>query len=393
MSKKQKYYLPTYEQAVSMCEANGNLLFYETKHKLDGYDISIFNYRLAQWSDFEDPLKDGGSVKAYEMRGLVFVFDKDGSLYDRFLLMDKFFNLDQTPSSELSVVKDLKVNRVFNKEDGSIASFIKLPNGRVFGKSKTSFSSDQAIEIQKIYDTDMNIKRCVDHFLDNNIVPIFEYVSPRNRIVVSYQETELILLQLRDNLTGEYLDIDRFSHVLHGVRVAESEDITLEKAIQLASYIKDKEGWVFQFSDGTMIKLKTLWYFNLHKLFTDEINRENTLLAMILNDTIDDVISQLGNDETAKLTKNEISFTIDVVNFKIGQLSDEIGVFLSEYTGDKKEFAIRYRKHHLFHFAMGIIGGKNKIDMIREYLFKKTARLHTARKWLDSAKVDYIKCH
>lgn len=47
------HYIPTYEECRQICDANDNFLFYESKHKVDGYDISIFNYRLAQPQDFE----------------------------------------------------------------------------------------------------------------------------------------------------------------------------------------------------------------------------------------------------------------------------------------------------------------------------------------------------
>lgn len=46
------YYLPTYEECREMCDNNDNLIFYESKHVLDGYNISIFNYRLASYNHF-----------------------------------------------------------------------------------------------------------------------------------------------------------------------------------------------------------------------------------------------------------------------------------------------------------------------------------------------------
>lgn len=47
-----KYFIPTYEQCRAICDANDNFIFYETKHVIDGYNVSIFNYRLAQPKDF-----------------------------------------------------------------------------------------------------------------------------------------------------------------------------------------------------------------------------------------------------------------------------------------------------------------------------------------------------
>ena len=146
----KNYSLPSYEEAVELCSYEESP-FYETKIEVDGFPVSIFNYRLAQYSDFNEPIKSNPNLKAFEMRGLTFVFNKDGSLYKRFVLLEKFFNLNQVPDSMYSVIKNYKIRYVNNKEDGSIASFIKLPNGKVVGKSKMGFDNDQANGINKIY--------------------------------------------------------------------------------------------------------------------------------------------------------------------------------------------------------------------------------------------------
>jgi T4 RnlA family RNA ligase len=388
-TKTHKYYLPTYEECRSMCDAHDNLIFHESKHVVDGYNVSIFNYRLAQWLNFENPLDDGSDVTAYELRGLTFVFNVDGTLFDRFLLLDKFFNIDQTPCSMFSIIKDFKIERIFNKEDGSIASFVKLPNGSVKGKSKASFISEQAVGTQKIYDTDENIKRVVDYFLFKGITPVFEYVSPDNKIVVPYTNTDLILLQLRDNKTGEYLKIEDYSHILDGVSVVPTEIHTLDDLISLRDIVKDKEGWVIQFSNGKMVKLKTEWYFNLHNLFTEELNRENLILNMIFEETIDDAISLLGDDVTSKETKERISEITDIVNFKIKVLCSDVNVLLKEYGGDKKSFSLKYHKHILFSLAVGVINGKDLVEMATEFHHKKTTKLMEARKWLETSKEEY----
>ena len=124
--------LPSYQEAVLLCNYP-NSPFYETKTEVDGFPISTFNYRLAQSSDFSTP-------KSREMRGITYVFNKDGSLFNRFILLEKFFNLNQVSSSMYHVVKNYKIKFVNRKEDGSIASFIQLPNGKIIGKTKMGFS-------------------------------------------------------------------------------------------------------------------------------------------------------------------------------------------------------------------------------------------------------------
>ncbi len=377
-NNKFEYYLPTYEEAREICDTHDNFIFYESKQKIQGFDVSIFNYRLAFQSHFTNPI-EGKDIKAHEMRGLTFVFNSDGTIFNRFLLLDKFFNVDQTPCSMYSILKDYKIKNIFNKEDGSIASFIKLPNGNVVGKSKTSFESDQAIGIQKIYDEDKNIQRFVNWSLDNEIMPIFEYVSPQNRIVLSYANTKLILLRMRDNKTGEYLDINNFSKELDGISVVESEDgHTLDDLIELSKITQDKEGWVVQFQNGKMAKIKTDWYRSLHGIFMDEINRENSLIKLIVNETIDDVLPQID-----AVKREEIKELIDKVNNYIKGVSNEVDNLVSKYNGSRKDFAITYIKHPLFPIAMGAINGKDKMDSIKNRILVETKDLLRARKWIE----------
>jgi len=379
------YFLPSYEEARLICDTHDNFIFYESKHTVDGFNISIFNYRLAMWSHFDNPISDKKEIKSHEMRGLTFVFNKDGSIFKRYLLLDKFFNVDQTPCSMYSVIKDYKIKNIFNKEDGSIASFIMLPDGSIKGRSKASFESDQAIEIQKIYDEDINIQRFVKWALDSDIIPIFEFVSPRNRIVLPYTNTKLILLRLRNNNTGEYLDLNDYTNQYDGISVVESENgHTLDSIREVILKSVDKEGVVVQFENGKMVKIKSPWYIERHSLFTDQINRENILIKMIVEETIDDVVSQLPeNDEK----RNEISNITNVINNYIKSISLKIDNLLSEYTGSKKDFAIKNNKNRLFPIAIGVINGKDKISLIKSKILSDTKDLLNARKWIDSNSV------
>lgn len=382
------YYLPTYEECVEMCNVNDEGVFYEVKTEVDGYPISMFNYRFATFNSFINPIPEKPNVKAFEMRGLTFVFNKDGSLFKRYLLLDKFFNLNQTPDSMYSVVKDYKVLNVMNKEDGSLASFIPLPNGKIVGRSKMSFISDQAIEIQRIYGEDKTVQEFIKFCVDRDIVPIFEYVSPTNRIVVPYANTQLILLRIRDNKTGKYLDVNQFSDKLDSMSVCNFEkEHVLDNLVTAADITEGKEGWIVQFENGKMIKVKTKWYFDRHHLFTTEINRENTLIKLIVDEEIDDIMSQL--DEPTKSA--EIEQVIHLVSRYVNKMSHDIDEFYKKYSeypinGDRKTFALHYRRHPLFPFVMGMVDGRDKITMIKRHVKSETSQLKQAQRWMERAK-------
>ena len=172
------FYLPDYNECLEICQKSDGI-FYESKSNIDGYNISIFNYRLTTYNDFI-------TYGAFELRGLAFVFNLDGSVYKRFLLMEKFFNINENESTLFDVIKDKKVKSVYLKEDGSIISFIELPNGKIAAKSKMSFESEQAIMAQKLFESNGNINKFVKDCISKDLSPIFEYVGPMNRVVVKY---------------------------------------------------------------------------------------------------------------------------------------------------------------------------------------------------------------
>jgi len=377
-------YLPTYEDAKAMVSENGELVFYETERYIDGYKVSTFNYRLPLYTNFISPLKDREDVDAKELRGLTFVFNKDGSLYKRFLLMKKFWNINQVPESMYHEIKDYELVSCYNKEDGSLISFIELPNGKVVTKTKMGFDNEQTIDAEKIYNTNSAIKEFVDWCLANDIVSMWEFVSFKNRIVLNYDSANLILLRLRDNKTGDYLDIEEYRG--KGFDVAEQEDYTVDEFMELSETLTDKEGCVFtlkdKFENFWMFKQKTQWYFTQHNLVTNEINREDYVIKAILTDVMDDIVTQLDKVRDADKIKFIEDIELIVSNFLKERIA-EVEVLISKYDGNKKDFALRYGKNRDFGKAMVVINGKNDVyTVVREWLIDQTKRLELARSFI-----------
>jgi len=365
--------IPTYEQAVELCSGE-EAPFYESKMIVDGFNVSVFNYRLAQYKDFAYPIPEKPELKGYEMRGLTFVFNEDGSLFNRYVLLEKFFNLNQVPESLYSVVKNYKIKFINNKEDGSIASFIKLPNGKIIGKSKMGFDNDQADGINRIYKTNKEVKSLVDWALNNNIVPIFEYVAPNNRIVLRYPSEELILLRLRDNVTGKHIDIRDHLDKVGTIRVAPFEDEIkdLDHLIELNATQVDKEGSIVTCEDehgrDFFFKLKTPWYCERHGLLTEDLYREHIIIGYILDDKIDDILGQVPEDE--KEAHERINKIITIVKKSISDKVSEIEKAYEQFVKSgisKKDYAINQRKGNPnFGFVMNMVKADDLRKMSKE---------------------------
>ncbi len=96
----------------------------------------------------------------------------------------------------------------------SVISFIKFPNGSFVAKSKMSFESEHAKLAQDIFNSNPKIDGLVKRLNAEGLVGIFEICSPFLQIVLPYNETELKLIQVRNNETGVYLNNNEMNYYL-----------------------------------------------------------------------------------------------------------------------------------------------------------------------------------
>jgi len=387
MLNQFKLHLPTFEEVQETCKNSEAFFIKETEIK--GYKAFLVDYRLASYSDFEDN-------KAYEYRGLTFVYNPITKDYDRHILLNKFFNLNETKNFMLDDVKNKKLIRVQEKLDGSIVSPIKLPNGDIVFKSKMSFISDQAIMSQDIYNDNQNIKDFVSYCLDNNTTPIFELVGYLNQVVVGYpMEKELRLIQLRRK-DGTYLNKEMFNtfKAMFSINTAKELNLTLEEILELKENSKeDIEGWVLTFDDGQIVKVKTNAYFEKHGLLSPDNLRENLLVQSILNNTIDDIISNLV-DSPKKDYIIEVQEKISkIFNHLVIEYKNLRAKYFLECQENKKDFAIKYKKERLFGFVMKKLDTsfrdveKTAEESVKLFILDRTKKLNEAKKFIDNFEV------
>lgn len=164
----------------------------------DRGDHVILNYTVAFDDSFGTP-DDYHSQLRRECRGLVFY--SDGQLMSR--PFHKFFNLGEKPETadlNLSVSHELLI-----KEDGSFIRPLHVGGKMIWG-TKMGFT-EVGEKATFFANKNENYVRFGKHCMENNLTPIFEYVAPDNKIVISYEKENLILLAVRDNFTGSYLRI------------------------------------------------------------------------------------------------------------------------------------------------------------------------------------------
>jgi len=370
-----RHYLPTYDECRDIVTHNGAAIFYSVEQVLpDGTRATLYNYQRATYENFINPLPARQDIHARELRGLVFL---DGG-QERWPLLDKFFNVGQTPCSTLDEIRVLGVRSVNNKEDGSVLSFVRTSKGNVYARSKMSFSSEQAVRAQKLYDNDPKLREVVNGLFDMGMVPVFEYVSPDNRIVIRYDREELVLLKVRDRETGAYVEPMKINGIGDLVRIVRSEPfIDLGDIEERVNRMENQEGLVLQFDNDKMVKWKSPWYLERHRIFTDQLNRENSMIGLILDNKMDDILGLVDDDK-----RSEVAILEGLVVKEMNRLSMECDHLCSHFNGDIATFAKTFSKSPYFPIAIGVIRGKDKFELIEQSIRKRTDSLMSARKWV-----------
>lgn len=220
----------------------------------DNPDLRVIGYTEVvqyggQWDD-----------ATLEMRGLVYNSRTDEILARPF---SKFFTQGQAEAVEPSLDSEIVA---YDKADGSLISF------GVYGVStRGSFVSDQAIAAGKWLDDRPAVVDWASAWVAQGVTPLFEWVGPDNRIVLQYDENELILLGGRRIDSGTYVYPERM-FAPSGLRVVERVfSGTYGEFLAAGSELLDRglEGVViWSGPGGPCLKIKEERYVELHKLVT-----------------------------------------------------------------------------------------------------------------------------
>lgn len=183
-----------YTQLKSLADTNDGF-YYTDQANQSGIMTRIFGYRVASYSDWLMP-------GALEARGITFDITDESNPVLICRPMHKFFNLFENPFT--ANINYDNIEHVLNKEDGSLISFYWY-NNRLNVKSKMSHNSDQAIKALELLESNKELYLSVMFHAMACYTLNFEYVAPTNKIVLDYKEPKLILLNIRDTETGEYI--------------------------------------------------------------------------------------------------------------------------------------------------------------------------------------------
>lgn len=297
-----------------------------------GTPVRIFNYHIVM--DYDEWMIPG----ALECRGIMFELDENQKpVRCMSRPMQKFFNygelnrvnLEELPKAMGTEPIDLSQIEFFmTKEDGSLISTFH-DNGVLGCKSKTSLTSEQAVAATSMLSYMPRHKALHDRLLQlalDGFTVNMEYVSPSNRIVVEYDEEALVVLNVRDNTTGDYVPMSELYKdvairpYLVGVYTLDSTPPS--DWVVKAKAETDIEGYVVKMTNGLFFKLKTDWYVQQHKA-KDSINHNRLLFETIKDSQSDDLKALYAENETAltKINAFETAY-LDAIEFYIKSITE-----------------------------------------------------------------------
>lgn len=275
-----------------------------------------------------------------ECRGIV--FGTDGRVIARRL--HKFFNAGEHPEVKVDELDFSKDHVVLEKLDGSMITPIPIGDhirwGTKMGLTSVGFQAEEFVATRPEY------LKFAEHCVHWGITPIFEWCSRKQRIVIDYPKDTLVLLAVRNNVTGEYLAHDHMKTlgkfwkipVVHGLNGSVEDASEFVDSVMNSEHAALMEGYVVRFGDGHMVKVKTADYVRIHRA-KDSILQEKRVIEMIVNEKCDDVLPHLLEHDKEALTKFRDSFWAGII-----EIGNECHWLYSKWYkstgGDKKTFAI-----------------------------------------------------
>lgn len=291
------------------------------------------------------------SSESLECRGIA--FDATGKIVSRPL--HKFFNVGEKPFTQLDKIKEREADivAIYEKLDGSMIATCDV-NGKALWRSKKAFHSEVVQLANEYVTTNPNIQQFAQECVDRGLTAIFELTHPSAQIVVAQREPKMRLLHVRNNVSGEYVLLDPF-HQIHNLinqyaieRVSQFGKLSVSELIESLPAMTQQEGYIIQFSNGDMVKLKCPWYLRLHHSIT--FLRERDIALLSLNEELDDVkgaLSEAGIDLTEV---NNVESKLKHILINITNTVES--VYECDKHLNRKDFALKYKNHELFSLLM-----------------------------------------
>ena len=240
-------------------------------------------------SDFSLPI-------VRECRGSIFYRNEDGKYECVCRAFDKFGNYGESYTPEI----DWNSAVVEEKADGSLLKLFHhngnwhvATNGTI--DAYKAEISDTGLTFGELFDEAIRNMTVQDFFkhLDKNMTYMFELVSPKSRVTISYPETRLYYLGCRDITTMR--ECKPYYPVMHEAGIIYPKIYPLNTLEGCLAYVKsmtkDEEGFVVKDRYFNRIKIKSPEYLNAFHMNNNGVITTKRIVGMIKANTIDDFMA------------------------------------------------------------------------------------------------------
>lgn len=272
-----------------------------------------------------------------ELRGILFF--PNGMIMARRL--HKFFNVGERDETQPHLVDLSQPHVILEKLDGSMITPVETLDGYTWGTKMGP--TDVAGPVQEWVDQHQNYLLFAQTQMQMGFTPIFEWCSRKQRIVVDYPEDRLVLIAIRNTVTGAYVPLIEMQRLAekHSIDCVKTYPGTAQSLEHLMSETREAqgiEGWIIRFADGHMLKLKASSYLRFHKV-KESIVQEKNVIDLLVNDQMDDPKAFMLEEDRKRVEEFEDKFW-----HGFEQFNHDLSLKLQEYktiTGnDRKRFAI-----------------------------------------------------
>lgn len=280
----------------------------------DKGDYTVINYNVMFEDTFLYPEEEGILTEEKltrqmrrECRGIIFC-SQTGKIVRR--PYHKFKNVNEAPETQHDKINLSQPHAILEKLDGSMICPFVI-NGEMIWGTKMG-ATDVAKPVEEFVKNNPQYVSFANWMLAMNLTPIFEWCSRKQRIVLDYNEDQLILTAIRHLHDGHYVNRESMIGFAEDggnipvVRAFEPQT-DMKDFLEYVHDLEDLEGFVVRFDDGMMVKLKCHWYVQIHKA-KEAILQDRNIVELILEEKLDDVKAHLTSEERDRLTVFESEF-------------------------------------------------------------------------------------
>jgi RNA ligase len=304
------------------------------------HTIKVFNHRAA--------------IRR-ECRGIVFN-TATGDIVSR--PFHKFFNAGEREDVALHLIDIDRPHQILEKLDGSMLRPLYLSGGFRWGTKMGITDVGMLAEdyvARKEAEGDRSYRHIAAYCEGEGKTPLFEFCSRRSRIVVDYPVETMVLLAIRDNITGAYMkrwEVRSLAGTF-GCPVVDTVDVDgvqipdviafiagvsdLDTFMETTRASEEGEGQIIVFDDGHCVKIKSDKYVRVHRA-KDMMRSEMRLLDLFFNDELDDLLATIDQAD-----QNRVHAYLENFDNEANHLSDRIDVtyrYVRATYETKKDFAL-----------------------------------------------------